>query len=109
MKGKTPNCFSLSFQGAARKLEDYPKSVEEFVEHLSFLSKMTSEITALDKEFLIVTKLFTIAKDFSVKIEPEDLALYQTLGPSFQGLKVRSSNILLSVNYRRILINSFTN
>lgn len=49
---------------------------------------MTSEITALDKEFLIVNKLFTIAKDFSVKIEPEDLALYQTLGPSFQGLKV---------------------
>eukprot|EP00105_Crassostrea_gigas_P038198 XP_019922346.1 PREDICTED: dynein heavy chain 6, axonemal [Crassostrea gigas] len=74
-------------KGAARKLEDYPKSVEEFVEHLSFLSKMTSEITALDKEFLIVNKLFTIAKDFSVKIEPEDLALYQTLGPSFQGLK----------------------
>ena len=76
------------FQGASKKLDHAPKTVEDFVEHLSFLSKMASEITALEKEFLIVTKLFTIAKDYQVKIEPEDLALYRTLGDSFQHLKV---------------------
>ncbi|KAK3092231.1 hypothetical protein FSP39_000084 [Pinctada imbricata] len=74
-------------KGASKKLDNAPKTVEDFVEHLSFLSKMTSEITALEKEFLIVTKLFTIAKDYQVKIEPEDLALYRTLGDSFQHLK----------------------
>lgn len=67
---------------------------------MSFLSKMTSEITALDKEFLIVTKLFTITKDFSVKIEPEDLALYQTLGPSFQGLKVSKLKFMVACQLR---------
>ena len=63
--------------------------MEEFVEHLSFLSKMASEMPALEKEYSIVTKLYTIARDFEVDIKPEELALYQTLSPSFQHLKVR--------------------
>lgn len=62
--------------------------MEEFVEHLTFLSKIGSELPALENEFVLVNKLFTIAKDFSVNILPEDMALYQTLAPSFQGLKV---------------------
>ncbi len=49
---------------------------------------MTSEMPALEKEYAIVIKLYTIAKDFEVQIEPEELALYQTLAPSFQQLKV---------------------
>ena len=76
------------FQGACKKLDHYPESVEEFVEHLSFLGKMSQEMPALEKEYNIVTKLYTIARDFEVSIEPEELALYQTLSPSFQHLKV---------------------
>ena len=63
--------------------------MEEFVDHLSFLGKMSSEMPALEKEYAIVTKLYTIARDFDVVIPPEELALYQTLAPSFQHLKVR--------------------
>ncbi|XP_052105827.1 dynein axonemal heavy chain 6-like isoform X2 [Mytilus californianus] len=74
-------------KGAARKLDNYPKSVEQFVEHLTFLSKISSELPALENEFLLVNKLFTIAKDYLVNILPEEMALYQTLAPSFQGLK----------------------
>ncbi|XP_069117336.1 dynein axonemal heavy chain 6-like isoform X3 [Argopecten irradians] len=74
-------------KGASKKLEHYPTSVEDFVEHLSFLGKMSTELPALDKEFFIVNKMFTIAKEFSVKIDPEDYALYQFLGPSFRHLK----------------------
>lgn len=79
---------TLQNQGASRKLDNYPKSVEEFVEHLTFLSKIGSELPALENEFILVNKLFTIAKDFNVNILPEEMALYQTLAPSFQGLKV---------------------
>ena len=50
---------------------------------------MSSEMPALEKEYAIVTKLYTIARDFDVVIPPEELALYQTLAPSFQHLKVR--------------------
>ena len=78
------------FQNATRKLDKYPTSVEEFVEHLSFLGKMTSEMAALEKEYAIVTKLYTIARDFEVKMPPEELALYQTLAPGFQHLKVNT-------------------
>ena len=49
---------------------------------------MTSEMAALDKEFGIVTRYYTIARDNDVPIPAEELALYQTLTPSFQHLKV---------------------
>ena len=51
---------------------------------------MTSEMAALEKEYAIVTKLYTIARDFEVKMPPEELALYQTLAPGFQHLKVNT-------------------
>jgi len=45
-------------------------------------------MAALNKEYNIVIKLYTIAKDFDLPVEPEEYALYQTLSPSFQHLKV---------------------
>ena len=80
--------FSSLPQGATRRLDHYPESVEEFVDHLSFLGKIGSEMPALNKEYNVVIKLYTIAKDFELPIVPEDYALYQTLSPSFQHLKV---------------------
>ncbi|KAK2187823.1 hypothetical protein NP493_153g04005 [Ridgeia piscesae] len=44
-------------------------------------------MAALNKEYNIVIKLYTIAKDFDLPVEPEEYALYQTLSPSFQHLK----------------------
>ena len=49
---------------------------------------MSSELPALEREFEIVNKLFTIAKDYNVQVTDEELALYQTLGPDFITLKV---------------------
>ena len=37
---------------------------------------------------MIVTKLYSIARNFELPIPAEELALYQTLMPSFQHLKV---------------------
>ena len=78
----------LIFQNSNNKLDHYPDSVEEFVEHLTFLQKMQSDMPTLEKEFGIVTRLFTLIKDFEVPMNPEHQALFQTLAPSFQSLKV---------------------
>ncbi|XP_077989551.1 dynein axonemal heavy chain 6-like [Glandiceps talaboti] len=74
-------------KSASKKLDHAPESVEEFVEHLAFLGRMDAELPALDREFDVVNKMFTISKDFNVPIEAEELAMYQTLMPSFQHLK----------------------
>ncbi|KAK7488391.1 hypothetical protein BaRGS_00020365, partial [Batillaria attramentaria] len=74
-------------KGASRRLDKFPDTVEEFVDHLSFLGRMSTELPALEKEYNIVNKMFTIARDYNVDIHPEDLALYKILAPSFQHLK----------------------
>ncbi|XP_071789676.1 dynein axonemal heavy chain 6-like isoform X2 [Asterias amurensis] len=74
-------------KGASKKLDHLPQTVEEFVEHLAFLSHTASELPKLDQEYTVVTRLFTIARNFNMPIQPEELALYQTLMPSFTHLK----------------------
>lgn len=63
-------------------------TVEAFVEHLIFLSRMGNEIASLEKEYNIVTRMYSIARNFEMSISNEELALYQMLMPSFQHLKV---------------------
>ncbi|PFX28824.1 Dynein heavy chain 1, axonemal [Stylophora pistillata] len=72
---------------ASRKLDKMPETVEAFVEHLIFLSRMGNEISALEEEYNIVTRMYSIARNFDMTISAEELALYQTLMPSFQHLK----------------------
>ncbi|KAH9496161.1 Dynein heavy chain 6, axonemal [Bulinus truncatus] len=74
-------------KGASKRLDKTIFTVEEFVEHLSFLGRMSTELPALEKEYDVVNKLFTIAKVYKVTIKAEEMALYQTLSPSFQHLK----------------------
>ena len=74
-----------------------PETVEAFVEHLIFLARMTNEISSLEQEYIIVTRMYSIARNFEMTISAEELALYQTLMPSFQHLKVwtfPASNLL---------------
>ncbi|XP_065071378.1 dynein axonemal heavy chain 6-like isoform X2 [Rhopilema esculentum] len=69
------------------KLERTPFTVEDFVEHLAFLARMSNEVPSLDKEFKVVSGLFQIAIKFSLDFSAEEWALYRTLGPSFTQLK----------------------
>ncbi|XP_057306686.1 dynein axonemal heavy chain 6-like [Hydractinia symbiolongicarpus] len=70
-----------------RKLSAPMKSVEEFVEHVSYLSKLSEDIPKLEKEFNIISRLFIIAFNYNADFSAEERALYQTLAPSFQQLK----------------------
>ncbi|XP_067943512.1 dynein axonemal heavy chain 6-like [Watersipora subatra] len=74
-------------KSSSKKLDQTPETVDAFVEHLSYLSRMVADMPALEREFNVVTRLYTIAKEFDVGVHPEHFALYQTLAPSFQHLK----------------------
>ncbi len=70
-------------------LDKDPSSVDDFVEHLSVLSKINNELPVLEKEFSIINKFFTISKDFNLSISPENYAFFKSLNPTFHHLKVR--------------------
>lgn len=74
-------------RAACRKLDSEPTSVEQFVEHLTFLARLETEMVTLEKEFVIVNRFFAIIHQYSISLNPEDIALYQTLVPTFQHLK----------------------
>ena len=67
--------------------------MEEFVEHLAFLGRLSNDLPYLEKEYKIVTQLFQVAIKFSLDFSAEEWALYRTLGPSFAQLKVRIISI----------------
>lgn len=69
-------------------LDRDPASVEDFVEHLAILNKINNELPTLEKEFQTVTRLFTIANDFYLHIDPEQYAFFKSLGSTFHHLKV---------------------
>ncbi|XP_063775070.1 dynein axonemal heavy chain 14 isoform X3 [Pseudophryne corroboree] len=63
------------------------KLVEEFVEHLTFLGQVSSELPSMETQYNTIIQLYAVAKDYSINIPIEDTALYQSLIPSFQQLK----------------------
>lgn len=44
-------------RAACRKLDAEPSSVEQFVEHLTFLARLETEMVSLEKEFTVVNRL----------------------------------------------------
>ncbi|XP_068088957.1 dynein axonemal heavy chain 14 isoform X3 [Hyperolius riggenbachi] len=61
--------------------------VEEFVEHLTFLGQISSDLPALERQYNTVIQLYSVAKDYGITIQSEETALYQSLTPGFQQLK----------------------
>ncbi|XP_029448950.1 dynein heavy chain 14, axonemal isoform X2 [Rhinatrema bivittatum] len=72
---------------ALRKLDKELTTVEEFVDHLTFLGQMSSEMPSLEREYNIIIQLYCVARDYNICIPLEELALYHTLAPLFQHLK----------------------
>lgn len=74
-------------RGALKKLDKEVVTVEEFVEHLTFLSRISVQIPTLERQYQFLIQLYAIASEYQIAISPEELALYQHLVPSFQHLK----------------------
>jgi len=45
-----------AIRNATRRLSSNPITVEQFVEHLTFLARTVTEMPAVDKEYNVVTK-----------------------------------------------------
>ncbi|CAB1335557.1 unnamed protein product [Coregonus sp. 'balchen'] len=74
-------------RGALKKLDKDIFTLEEFVEHLTFLSRISVQIPTLQRQYQLLIQLYSMAKEYQIAISPEELALYQHLVPSFQHLK----------------------
>ena len=75
-------------QIANRRIDRLCESVEEFVDHMTFLGKMNSEMSIVEEDCQVVGKLFNLAMEYGMKISLEDCALHRILFPSLQQLKV---------------------
>ena len=62
--------------------------MSDFVQYLSFMTKLLVDLPAMEKEFGLIAKMYAVADEFDVPLPPEELALYRTLLPSFSHLKV---------------------
>lgn len=77
-----------TMRDALKMLERDPLSVDEFVEHLAILTRLNNDLAQLEKEFSIVSKLFSIINDFNLTINAENVAFFKSLGSTFHQLKV---------------------
>lgn len=76
-------------QNAERNLNSKISTVEEFVDHLTFLTHISDDIPRLEVQFKEVVRLFGTAFKYHSVLSEEEKALYKTLAPSFLQLKVR--------------------
>ena len=66
------------------------------MERLNLQARVARELPQLEQEFNKVNRLYSLAISFDVHVEPEEMALYQTLMPSFHSLKVGMSSVTQS-------------
>uniref|UniRef100_A0A8C3TFB6 Dynein axonemal heavy chain 14 n=1 Tax=Chelydra serpentina TaxID=8475 RepID=A0A8C3TFB6_CHESE len=66
--------------------------MEEFIEHLTFLSQISSELPMLETQYNTLSQLYSIARAYDFPIPVEQFALYQNLTRSLHDLK---SSILI--------------
>ncbi|XP_072503821.1 dynein axonemal heavy chain 14 [Notamacropus eugenii] len=83
---KNTNLFVI-IQSSLLKLDSELTGVEEFVEHLSFLDYISSKMPSLDKEYHIISQMYSITKHYNVSISPEQVALLRVLLLKYNQLK----------------------
>ncbi|XP_039385914.1 dynein heavy chain 14, axonemal isoform X18 [Mauremys reevesii] len=84
--------LSEVIHSALRKLDKDLTTVEEFIEHLTFLSQISSELPMLETQYNTLSQLYSIARAYDFFIPAEQFALYQILTRSLHDLK---SSILI--------------
>lgn len=70
-----------------RVLNTEPQNVEGFVEYLGWLEKVVSSLQTVDLIENEVSNLYSILDQYKIYIQPTDLAMFQTLGPTLRNLK----------------------
>ncbi|XP_011542372.1 dynein axonemal heavy chain 14 isoform X16 [Homo sapiens] len=83
-------------ESSLQQLECDPTEIEEFLEHFIFLNAISSKISKLEKEFLTMSQLYSVAKHHQIHISEEQIAIFQVLLLKFSQLK--SSMKLSKIN-----------
>jgi len=76
-----------TMRDALKMLDRDPASVEDFVEHLAVLTRINNDLPNLEAEFHTITRLFAIANEANLNIDPEQYAFFKSLGSIFHHLK----------------------
>ncbi|KAI8907759.1 dynein heavy chain and region D6 of dynein motor-domain-containing protein [Powellomyces hirtus] len=74
-------------QAWVRILNTQPSNVEGFVEYLEWLEKVKGSMPLVEQLYYEVSRLYKQMEQYKIAIQPTDLALYQTLGPTLRQLK----------------------
>lgn len=61
--------------------------MDGFIEHLLFLSEISSELPKLKEQYQNLNQLYFIAKDYDIFLPLQQLALYQTVVRTLQHLQ----------------------
>ena len=88
-------------------LDRDPASVEDFIEHLAILTRINNDLPNLENEFHVVTRLFAIAQEFNLLIDPEQYAFFKSLGSIFHHLKVDIFFVDKSILFNLLISFSF--
>ncbi|KAJ3215607.1 Dynein heavy chain 6, axonemal [Dinochytrium kinnereticum] len=74
-------------QAWVRILNTQPISVEGFVEYLGWLDRVKDSLLMVEQFYEEVTRLYALLEIYKIPIQPTDLALFQTLGPTLRQLR----------------------
>ncbi|KAJ3052746.1 Dynein heavy chain 6, axonemal [Rhizophlyctis rosea] len=70
-----------------RVLNTQPTNAEGFVDYLGWLERVKESLPLVEQLYEEVTRLYNLMDTHKIAIQPTDLALYQTLGPTLRQLK----------------------
>lgn len=74
-------------ESSLQKLDCDPTGIEEFLEHFTFLSALSSKMSALEKEYSAVAHLYSVLRYHQIHISEEQVATYNVLLSKFGQLK----------------------
>ena len=79
--------FVTDLRNANSNLSSIPSTVEEFVDFLEFLAKVSEEREDYESRYVAVVSHYDLIEEFSIKVPDIEHAAYQTLGPDFSNFK----------------------
>jgi dynein heavy chain len=74
-------------QDAVIKLEGEPVTTMDFVNILKFMDKIQEQIDGIEEDAETVKDLYSLVEQYQVPVNPEDLAVYQSLRPEVSRLR----------------------
>nr|XP_051677372.1 dynein axonemal heavy chain 14 isoform X4 [Oryctolagus cuniculus] len=83
---KNTNLLAV-IESSVQQLKYNPIEIEEFVEHFVFLDTISSKISMLEKEYLTISQLYSVVRNYQIHISEQQIAMFEVLFFKFSQLK----------------------